>query len=323
MTSQEAPPPHVLLVSAPLKGHANPLFVLGRRLASEGLLVTFTTAAHAGLKFAHPHQHDNKDGAAAGGVGCGALRFEQLRDEGVWGPDDPRYRVTDDVARHLDNVAPTALAGLIHRQAGAGRPVTCVVANAFAPWALRAAAAAGVVPSAMLWTQSCTVLSLYYHYLHTPSWLDAQAPRSVVFAAFGSLVKLSRDWRMLRTGWRPRGGRFYGSCATTAATTTSSSRRTPLPRSRAAAAGAGCFRGASSGACSRTAPWGASSNRDALRVELDQGGARGRRARRRVLAYPAWSDQRAPRSSWTRAASGPGSRRLPRATRCASASRRS
>ncbi|CAL4948115.1 unnamed protein product [Urochloa decumbens] len=296
MTSQEAPPravlsaslppqPHVLLVSAPLQGHVNPLLVLGRRLASRGLLVTITTAPDAGLKFDH-----NPHGAAADdGAGRGALRFEHLRGEGLWAPNDPRYRVADDVVRHLDDAAPAAL---IRRQAGAGRLVTCVVANAFAPWALRAAAAASV-PGAMLWTQSCTVLLLYYHYFHSlaafPSedagpdapvdvpclpaltagdlpvlihapedfvwrqallsdirslretaswvlvntfdelehtaiealrahltvlpvgplfetekndigsgdectaWLEAQAPRSVVFVAFGSLVKLSRD----------------------------------------------------------------------------------------------------------------------------------
>ncbi|OEL37326.1 Cinnamate beta-D-glucosyltransferase [Dichanthelium oligosanthes] len=144
-------PPRVLLVSAPCLGHINPLVALGPRLASKGLLVTFTTAPHAGLKFRH-HQHDD-----------GVLRFEHLRGGEVWAPDDPRYGLHDDLARHLDDVAPAALAGLIRRQADAGRPVTFVVANLFAPWALRAAAVVGV-PADMLWTQSCTVLSLYYHY---------------------------------------------------------------------------------------------------------------------------------------------------------------
>ncbi|OEL30798.1 UDP-glycosyltransferase 84A1 [Dichanthelium oligosanthes] len=159
------PPPHVLLVSAPLQGHVNPLLVLGRRLASGGLLVTFTTAPHVGLKLKHQHEQPGDDVAVVDDVGRGALRFEHLSGEGLWAPDDPRYRVADDVGRHLDDVATVALAGLIRRQADAGRPVTCVVANAFAPWALRAAGATGV-PGAMLWTQSCTVLSLYYHYFH-------------------------------------------------------------------------------------------------------------------------------------------------------------
>ncbi|XP_062218024.1 gallate 1-beta-glucosyltransferase 84A24-like [Phragmites australis] len=154
------PTPHVLLVSAPLQGHVNPLLVLGRRLASRGLLVTFTTAPHTGLK-----KVGHENGAALDSVRRGAVRFEHLSGGGLWAPDDPRYRVPDDVARHLEDAAPAALAGLIRRQADAGRPVSCIVANAFAPWALRAAGAMGV-PCAMLWTQSCAVLSLYYHYFH-------------------------------------------------------------------------------------------------------------------------------------------------------------
>jgi gallate 1-beta-glucosyltransferase len=151
------PPPHVLLVSAPFQGHVNPLLALGQRLASMGLLVTFTTAVHTGLRF--KHQQHGEDGAAVDAVGRGAMRFEHLRGGEVWAPDDPRYHVADDVGRNLDAVASVALAELIRRQADAGRPVTCVVANVFAPWALRAAGAMGV-PGAMLWTQSCTVMSL-------------------------------------------------------------------------------------------------------------------------------------------------------------------
>ncbi|KAL6615815.1 hypothetical protein ACP70R_038085 [Stipagrostis hirtigluma subsp. patula] len=157
-------PAHVLLVTAPLQGHVNPLLVLGRRLASRGLLVTFTTAPHTGLKLKHEHEHG--DGSPDVALGRGTLRFELLRGGGLWAPDDPRYRVVDDMARHLEETAPAALAGLIRRQDDAGRPVTCIVANAFAPWALRAAGAMGV-PGAMLWTQSCAVLSLYYHYFHS------------------------------------------------------------------------------------------------------------------------------------------------------------
>lgn len=158
------PPPHVLLVSAPFQGHVNPLLALGQRLASMGLLVTFTTAVHTGLRF--KHQQHGEDGAAVDAVGRGAMRFEHLRGGEVWAPDDPRYHVADDVGRNLDAVASVALSELIRRQADAGRPVTCVVANVFAPWALRAAGAMGV-PGAMLWTQSCTVMSLYYHYFQS------------------------------------------------------------------------------------------------------------------------------------------------------------
>ncbi|OEL32020.1 Limonoid UDP-glucosyltransferase [Dichanthelium oligosanthes] len=153
-----SPPPHVLLVSAPLQGHVNPLLVLGRRLASRGLLVTFSTVPHAGLKFSHG------DGEAVN-VGRGTLRFEHLQGGGLWSSDDPRYRESD-VMRHLEDAAPAALSGLIRRQSEAGRAVSCVVANAFAPWVVRVASAMGV-PHAMLWTESCAVLSLFYHYFHS------------------------------------------------------------------------------------------------------------------------------------------------------------
>jgi len=155
-----SPMPHVLLVSAPLQGHVNPLLVLGRHLASRGLLVTFTTAPHAGLKFGHG------DGATVD-VGRGTIRFEHLKGGDLWAPYDPRYHdPTGGVMRHIDEAAPPVLAELIRRQSEAGRPVSCVVANAFAPWATRVASGMGV-PHAMLWTESCAVLSLFYHYFHS------------------------------------------------------------------------------------------------------------------------------------------------------------
>ncbi|PVH34324.1 hypothetical protein PAHAL_8G194400 [Panicum hallii] len=155
--------PHVLLVSAPFLGHVNPLVALGRRLAAKVLLVSLTTLPHAGLKLRHQHGDSS---AATADVGRGVLQFEHLCGGEVWTPDDPRYRDPNDVARHLDDVASAALRGLIRRQADAGWPVTFVVANLFAPWAFHAAAAVGV-PAAMLWMQSCMVLSLYYHYFHS------------------------------------------------------------------------------------------------------------------------------------------------------------
>ncbi|KAK3161603.1 hypothetical protein QOZ80_1BG0079200 [Eleusine coracana subsp. coracana] len=121
------PSAHVLLVSAPLQGHVNPLLVLGRRLASRGLLVTFSTVPLAGLKLTH----DNDTSPPRG--------------------------------------PPAALAALLRRQSTT--PVTCVVVNAFAPWALRVARDLGL-PHAVLWTESCAVLSLYYHHFHFHSLAD-------------------------------------------------------------------------------------------------------------------------------------------------------
>ncbi|CAO2193588.1 unnamed protein product [Urochloa humidicola] len=185
-----SPSPHVLLVSAPLQGHVNPLLVLGRRLASSGLLVTFSTVPHAGLNFPHG------DGEAIG-IGRGTLRFEHLQGGagGLWPPNDPRYSAAaaQDIIRHLENAAPAALAVLLHRHchSGAGLPpVSFVVASAFVPWAGRAAA----VPHAVLWTESCAVLSLFYHHFHKlvdfPSDGNAAAVPGLPPMAAGNLPQL-------------------------------------------------------------------------------------------------------------------------------------
>ncbi|KAL6618827.1 hypothetical protein ACP70R_033966 [Stipagrostis hirtigluma subsp. patula] len=171
-----AQPPHVLLVSFPLQGHVNPLLRLGARLAARGLLVTFATFRHAGLR---SPRHD--DGAAAGG---GRLRFEYLHD----GPccchldeDDPT-----DMLRRVADVGPPALAGLIRRLADAGRPVACVVNNPFVPWALDVAGSMGI-PCATLWIQSCAVLSLYYHFYYggSPEAFPSEAEPDVAVAVPG------------------------------------------------------------------------------------------------------------------------------------------
>uniref|UniRef100_A0ACD5VTP6 Uncharacterized protein n=1 Tax=Avena sativa TaxID=4498 RepID=A0ACD5VTP6_AVESA len=159
---------HILLVSTPFQSHVNPLMRLGRRLAAKGVLVTFTTAFRAGIRL---DEDPDVDG----------FRVERLRGGGLWELDDPRLAVAGDMAHHLSSAGPAALEALIRREAEAGRPVTCVVANAFVPWALRVAADMGL-PRAILWIQSCAVLSVYYHYLH------ALAPFPEADDASGSLA---------------------------------------------------------------------------------------------------------------------------------------
>ncbi|CAL4974683.1 unnamed protein product [Urochloa decumbens] len=180
---QPRPRPHVLLVAAPFQSHVNPLLRLGRRLAAKGLLVTFTTALRAGIRLA-PGDADGNGGR---------LRVEVLRGGGIWTPDDPRFRVAGDMARHVQAAGPAALEELVRGQAEAGRPVTCVVANAFVPWALRVAGDLGL-PRAMLWIQSCALLSVYYHHVHAlAAFPDADAPGGSVAVALPGIPDLEYD----------------------------------------------------------------------------------------------------------------------------------
>ncbi|CAO1945575.1 unnamed protein product [Urochloa humidicola] len=175
MTSAPAqqPRPHVLLVAAPFQSHVNPLLRLGRRLAAKGLLVTFTTALRAGIRLGPGDGDCDTEEADAD---RGRLRVEVLRGGGIWAPEDPRFRDAGDMARHVEAAGPAALAELVRGQAEAGRPVTCVVANAFVPWALRVAGDLGL-PRGMLWIQSCALLSVYYHHVHAlAAFPDADAP---------------------------------------------------------------------------------------------------------------------------------------------------
>ncbi|KAM3299821.1 hypothetical protein ACQJBY_041028 [Aegilops geniculata] len=163
--------PHVLLVSCPLQGHVNPLLRLGRRLASRGILVTFTTLRHAGLRAA-----TQRDG----------VRFElyQLRDH------DGDQMTPDDMLRHVVAQGPAALAGLVRRLADAGRPVSCVVNTTFVPWALDVARELGL-PCATLWNQSCAVLSLYHHFYNDDAPFPSTADDAPV--ALPGLPAMSLD----------------------------------------------------------------------------------------------------------------------------------
>ena len=149
-------PPHLVLICFPGQGHVNPMLRLAKRVAAKGLLVTFSSLASVGARLAAAA------GVSAGGdgvpVGRGRVRFEFLED-GDPGPD------LDDLMRHLETAGPPAFAALLRRQAEEGRPVACVVANPFMPWASDVAAGEGI-PTAVLWVQSCAVFSLYYHHVH-------------------------------------------------------------------------------------------------------------------------------------------------------------
>ncbi|KAL6868074.1 hypothetical protein ACP4OV_014919 [Aristida adscensionis] len=180
----EQPRPHVLLVAAPFQSHVNPLLRLGRRLAAKGLLVTFTTLLRHGIRLLVPGDDDDDDGEHGG---RGRLRVEPLRGGGVWEPDDPRLRVAASMLRHVADAGPAALAALVRREADAGRPVTCVVANAFTSWALRAAGDLGL-PRGMLWIQSCALLSVYYHHVHAlAAFPDADALGAVALPGLPEL----------------------------------------------------------------------------------------------------------------------------------------
>lgn len=84
---------HVLLVTFPGQGHVNPFLRLGKRLASKGLLVTFSASESIGRQM--------RKGGGIGDeptpVGDGFIRFEFFEDG--WGEEDDSRR--EDIDQYM------------------------------------------------------------------------------------------------------------------------------------------------------------------------------------------------------------------------------
>ncbi|XP_072963742.1 gallate 1-beta-glucosyltransferase 84A24-like [Typha angustifolia] len=150
---------HILLISFPGQGHVNPLLRLAKRLAAKGLLVTFSSTSAIGRQITSSTSADPEAADRGFPVGLGRLRFEFMHDEA-------HSTELDKLMSNLETIGPLAFADLIRRQAAAGRPVSCVINNAFIPWAIDVATDMGI-PCGVLWIQSCAVFSTYFHYYHS------------------------------------------------------------------------------------------------------------------------------------------------------------
>ncbi|GLT76697.1 hypothetical protein SLA2020_483420 [Shorea laevis] len=168
---------HVLLVSFPGQGHVNPLLRLGKRLASKGLLVTFTTPETTGKQMRKASNVSEEPTP----VGDGYIRFEFFEDG--WDEDEPRRQDLDQYLPQLEKVGKIVIPEMIKRNAEQNRPVACLINNPFIPWVSDVAESLGL-PSAMLWVQSCACFAAYYHYHHglvpfpseTDPEIDVQLP---------------------------------------------------------------------------------------------------------------------------------------------------
>ncbi|KAJ8638408.1 hypothetical protein MRB53_012675 [Persea americana] len=130
---EEAKLAHVLVVAFPAQGNVNPVVRLAKRLASKGLLVTFSSTEAAGLRM--KKATDDKASTSIP-IGKGKMRFEFFFDD----PDlnDPNHTDLDAFMERLEKNGPKGVADLIDRQANEGRP-------------------------------SCAVFTAYYHYCNDPT----------------------------------------------------------------------------------------------------------------------------------------------------------
>ncbi|XP_044481052.1 gallate 1-beta-glucosyltransferase-like [Mangifera indica] len=174
---------HVFLVSFPGQGHVNPLLRLGKRLASKGLLVTFTTPESIGKQMRKASNLTDEPTP----IGDGFIRFEFFEDG--WDEDEPRRQDLDQYLPQLELVGKELIPKMIQKNAEKNRPVSCLINNPFIPWVSDVAESLGL-PSAMLWVQSCACFAAYYHYCHgLVAFPDEKNPEIDVQLPFMPLLK--------------------------------------------------------------------------------------------------------------------------------------
>uniref|UniRef100_A0A0D6QXA9 Glycosyltransferase n=1 Tax=Araucaria cunninghamii TaxID=56994 RepID=A0A0D6QXA9_ARACU len=141
--------PHFVVVPFPSQGHINPLMEFGKRLASKNLLVTIVITEISKKRMAEAQD------AVRTSTPLG-IRFETIP---VGNLD------TDDMLDQLRKVGGPSFEQLIQRLNDEGKPVSCIVLDSYGlEWVVDIAKKFSI-PSAIFWSQSCAVYSIYYHYV--------------------------------------------------------------------------------------------------------------------------------------------------------------
>ncbi|KAE8726528.1 ADA2 2A isoform 1 [Hibiscus syriacus] len=138
--------PHVLVFPYPAQGHINPILQFAKRLLSKGvkpsLVTTVFLSNSSDLTSTSIDLHTISDGFDEGG-------YDQAGSADIYLPT-------------FWSVGPKSFAALVKKLGETGHPVDAVVYDGFMPWALDVAKQFGI-PSAVFFTQSCAVNSVYYH----------------------------------------------------------------------------------------------------------------------------------------------------------------
>ncbi|CAL5209878.1 unnamed protein product [Lathyrus oleraceus] len=151
---------HLLLISYPAQGHINPLLRLAKCLASKGASVIFLTTEYAGKDMRTVNNITHKSLTS---IGDGSLTFHFF-DDGL-PEDDPIRTDLPAYIEQLKLVGEPFVSQMIKNHADSNKQFSCIINNPFLPWVCDVASEYHI-PSALLWTQSVSVFTAYYNYLH-------------------------------------------------------------------------------------------------------------------------------------------------------------
>lgn len=136
--------PHVIVFPYPSQGHINPLLQFAKRLVAKGVKATIATTVTT-VKSIHTASvavEPISDGFDDGGFGKGRSEGEYLES--------------------LREHASESLSQLLNKYKTTSFPVSCIIYDAFFPWALDVAKTHGVFGAAFF-TNSATVCAVFSH----------------------------------------------------------------------------------------------------------------------------------------------------------------
>ncbi|KAL5578598.1 hypothetical protein UlMin_011040 [Ulmus minor] len=135
---------HVLVLPIPVQGHINPMFQFSKRLVSKGLKVTLLIA------FLNPETMQHQ---------AGKIKVETISDP----TQGEALKNIEGFLKFFQEVVSINIAQVIEKQRNMGNPISCLVYDSVAPWALDIAKQFGLI-TAPLFTQSCAVNAIYFNF---------------------------------------------------------------------------------------------------------------------------------------------------------------
>lgn len=150
----------VIMVTLALQGHMNPMLKLAKVLVSKGVYVTIATN-----DVAQKRMLDSKISTKFTSSGPGRLDLEFFSD-GL-SHDFDRDKDTGTFLASLKANGPRNLSNLMADLKAKGNEFSCLISSPFITWVPGVAAEQGI-PCCVLWIQSSTVFSIYYHCIKRP-----------------------------------------------------------------------------------------------------------------------------------------------------------
>lgn len=149
MAEKDDRTPHILVVPYPAQGHINPMLQFSKRLHRRGAKISIVTT-----NFIAGTIHRSSDPPPP-------FPILTISD----GHDDAGYAAAETIQIYLDSLrrfGSQTLRQLLRRLSSSASPVHCVVYDGFLAWVLDVAKEFQVA-TAVFFTQSCSVGSIYYH----------------------------------------------------------------------------------------------------------------------------------------------------------------